>query len=261
MLDDLLIPAPLEATSWLILGIDPSMSRTGYAAMVVENDPVAGKTKASWEAIGSVKGNAADPEWVRAKMYAEHMRGLLYQDFPGRGLIISMEFPTPDNTFLVQLNRIIHLEFFRDPSVIHYKPIRVLTINASTMRSVHGLKMRGAKNKVENMARAYDYVGKEEYPGLDSDSCDGVLMAMIGRHAASVCMGVHDEVPDNFLNTLCSGKQEIKRKGRPTQFTVTKGLMHRPGYWYGYEPRSYEVSIKDATIPLGKRLASASYLI
>ena len=60
---------------WLVLGIDPSMSRTGYAFCDVE--PGIGgcmQTKASWRSIGSVKGDSATPEWMRAKMYAMHMR-------------------------------------------------------------------------------------------------------------------------------------------------------------------------------------------
>ena len=68
------------------------------------------------------------------------------------GLLISMEYPTPMNDFLVALNRIIHLVFFEDGwYVSKLKTIRVLTTNASTLRSVMGLSKTGRKNKAENI--------------------------------------------------------------------------------------------------------------
>jgi len=254
---------------WLVLGIDPSMSRTGYAFCDVELGINCFRSKATWRSIGSVKGDSATPEWMRAKMYAEHMRTEILrlqrvtsQYNPGMyGLLVCMEFPTPTNTFLVQLNRIIHLVFFQNPDLIACTPIRFLVLNASTMRSVMGLKQRGAKNKGENILRAYDFVDKDDYPGLDSDSCDGVLMGMFGRYAASIMMGCAEEVPANFMNALCSAKEEIKRKGRPTQYTVTKGLMHRPEYWYTYESGTQTIAYKDAHIPTGKKLCPEQYLV
>ena len=257
---DIKLPDGYTCTSWLVLGIDPSMSRTGYAFMTVENtDSAEPRTKATWLNVGSVKGDSADPEWQRAKMYAQHMKTHLYEDIPGRGLLIAMEYPTPTNTFLVQLNRIIHLEFFKNPEFIHYRPIRFLMLNASTVRSVYGLKQRGARNKVENIARAYDFIDQKEYPGLDTDSCDGVLMAMFGRYTASVLMGNPEEVPSNFLNALCSGVQEIKRKGRPSQYTVTKGLLHRSEYFYGYQQANHQIFHKDAKTPPKQRLVAETY--
>jgi hypothetical protein len=254
------IPDPLpEVKQWLILGLDPSMSRTGYALMRVR--PNVDGTKATWTKVGSVKPEvASDPIWLRGKMMALHLRGLVEEsltdihlelplhEFDGKelGLIISMEYPTPMNDFLVALNRIIHLVFFENELWERFGTVRVLTTNAATLRSLMNLTKTGAKNKGENIARAYEYLDKTAYPKLDTDACDAVLLSMMARHTCSILMGFPDEVPERFLVSLCNSTQETKGKGHNMKI-ITKGLLHRKEYFYSYTRKNYSLVVNDAS--------------
>jgi hypothetical protein len=213
---------------------------------------------ASWWDIGSAKPDKIEDEhhsrttlWIRSKLIAMFLREFLKltQGDKRTGLIISMEYPTPTNDFLVALNRIIHVVLFDDKSLeSKFGEVRILTTNASTLRSLMGLKQRGAKNKQENILKAYEYVDNQTYPELDSDACDAVLMAVMGRYAATIMLGKSDQIPPRFLTSLCNATEEIKGKGRNAR-TVIKGILHRPEYWYTYELRSYGIGIKDASNP------------
>jgi len=265
----LIIPPKVEEIDrWVILGLDPSMSRTGYAMLdVFPSTDTSAATVAKWILAGSVKSdtieNGMHPRntiWLRAKLMAIYLRSLTEAlvgsyspDILKRtGLIISMEFPTPMNDYLVALNRIIHLVFFENGtatnSLVQFGQVRIMYTNAATLRSLMGLTSRGAKNKAENITRAYDFIGKADYPELDTDSCDAVLLSMMARHAASIVMGCSSEVPQNFLNSLCNSTQEIKGKGRNAH-VVTKGLLHRNEYWYMYKRQGYDACIKNAAVP------------
>lgn len=259
---ELLIPEPKEhIKQWLIFGLDPSLSRTGYALMRVEAQD--GASKARWLEVGSIKpDDAGDPVWIRSKNIAMGLRSRLRGFAPTpdevatTGLIISMEFPTPQNDFLVALNRIIHLVFFDNPGVPfeksdysvlanNFAAIQVLTPNASTLRSLMGLTMRGAKNKAENIDKAYTFLDRETYPNLDTDSCDAVLMAIMGRHTASFMLGLPDEPPRHIALSLTNGAKDIKGKGTRAR-VITKGMLHRPEYFYAYEPKVYSLQWRNA---------------
>jgi hypothetical protein len=164
------------------------------------------------------------------------------------GLIVSMEYPTPMNDFLVALNRIIHLVFFEGDFYKRFAAVRVLTVNAASMRSLMHLTMRGSKNKKENIMRAYEFIDKSNWPQLDTDSCDGVLFAVIARHAASIMLGMPDDVPERFKIVLCNSNKEVKGKGTRVRI-ITKGLLHRSEYWYPYERKEYTLLVKDAANP------------
>lgn len=270
------IPDPLpKVKQWLILGLDPSMSRTGYALMRVV--PEGGATRATWLAAGSVKPEVtSDPIWLRGKMMALYLRELVEKaaddiidktfadmneaiwdsdprdpngyepDAANVGLIVSMEFPTPMNDFLVALNRIIHLVFFENDMWKKFATVRVLTTNAATLRSLMGLTKTGAKNKGENILRAYDFIDKTVYPKLDTDACDAVLLSMMARHTASILLGYPNTVPEKFLNSLCNSSQEMKGKGRNARI-ITKGLLHRREYFYSYTRNTYTLVVNDAS--------------
>ena len=167
--------------------------------------------------------------------------------FPGDhvGLLISTEFPTPMNDFLVALNRVIHLVLFDGDLWKKFAAVRVLSTNASTMRSLMGLHKKGTTNKKENILRAYDYIDREKFPTLDPDSCDAVLLAMLGRHAVSILLGREKEVPQNVVNTFCSNEQKAKGKGR-NMHIITAGIMHRPEYFYEYSTKPYVFCSRDA---------------
>jgi hypothetical protein len=272
----LLIPPPIqEIKEWVILGLDPSLSRTGFSLMRVQPAEASGST-ASWVGAGSIKPDAVEglsPQssiWIRCKLIAMYLRRIFETqitkwqdegvDTKKVGLIIALEAPPPQNDYLASIHRAIHMVLFQNSYLTdNFGQIRILYINASTLRSLMKLTQRGPKNKAENIARAYDFISKETYPELDPDSCDAVLVAMVARHVASVVLGFPSEVPQNFLNSLCNSTQETKGKGVRTR-VVTKGIFHRNEYWYKYERQGYLVAVKDATIPK-KTLSRLEFVI
>jgi hypothetical protein len=268
---------------WLIVGIDPSLSRTGFAISCVRPhtwliatqhpDITPTQTSMNWIKVGSIKPeNASDPIWIRGKAMALYLRKQIesigydlteMSPIPNLGLIISMEYPTPMNDFLVALNRIIHLVFFEDNkddlSKI-FTQVRVLTTNAATLRSLMNLKARGSMNKKENIIRAYEYIDRTQFPGLDTDSCDAVLLNMMGQYTSQILLGLPDLVPDRFKNSLCNSTKEVKGAGT-RQRIITKGLLHRKEYWYPYERKSYSLAIKDATTAKATRLQHEQFYL
>jgi hypothetical protein len=239
---ELLSPQPMpEIHRWLIFGLDPSLSRTGYALMEVNRDATA--PPARWITVGSVKPeSAADPVWLRSKLLALSLRDILREHTPQdqyTGLIISAEAPTAQNDFLVTLNRVLHVILFEGDLADQYAFTGVLQTNASTLRSLMGLKMRGAKNKTENIAKAYSYLDQGTYPNLDTDACDAVLLSMMGRYTASLLLG--------FPTTLTNAAKEVKGKGRNAR-VITKGILHRSEYWYAYRRSEYAVVLRDARV-------------
>jgi hypothetical protein len=240
-------PVP-EITRWIVLGLDPSLSRTGYSLMEITRD-----APPRWIAVGSVKpDDASVPIWIRSKAIALAIKEVLLEVAKARdcfetGLIISAEFPTPQNDFLTSLSRILHIVLLDGEVVREFAQVRGMLTNAATLRSLMGLVQRGAKNKVENVAKAYEYLDKGSYPNLDTDACDAVLMAIMGRYAAAFLMGTSEVVPDRFKIALTNAAKEIKGKGNNAR-VITKGLLHRPEYWYAYEPARYAVQIRDARV-------------
>jgi hypothetical protein len=277
----LLLPEKSELTEWVVMGVDPSLSRTGMALLNVRLN--GGTSAAAWASIGSVKPeSSASPVWARCKGIALYLKdalskiaipgnkpadngsaALIGQPLsvtPGRvvatgtapqspvGLVLCMEAPTPYNDFLNAISKILHLVLLDSDLQTRFTESRVLLVNASTLRSLMGLTQRGAKNKVENIERAYQFIDRQRFPELDSDACDGVLLAMVGRHVCSILLGLADEVPANFLNVLCNSEQETKGSGRNARI-VTKGILHRREYWTKYEPNSLVLLAKDASSP------------
>jgi hypothetical protein len=270
-------PIPLEippkvdgVDAWLVVGLDLSLSRTGYAiAEVTAAGPLTGH---QWLAVGSVKpDSASDPIWVRGKAMSLFLKRIITQAhhkliFPENmdlgdeplpkygkvGLLLSLEFPTPMNDFLVALNRILHLVLIEQSEVNNFTSqfvaVRVLTTNASTLRSLMGLTMRGSKNKKENIVRAYEHIMRLVWPSLDTDSCDAVLLTEMGRYAAEIMLGHDYNVPERFKVALCNANKEVKGKGTRVRI-ITKGLLHRDEYWYPYERKEYTLLVKDAANP------------
>ncbi len=248
---------------WLIFGLDPSLSRTGYAFMQVDPSPIPGegavdRTAAKWLEVGSVKPeSASDPVWVRSKAVALAARAKLHEvvsehgflgDLSRTGLIISFEAPTPGNDFLTSISRILHLILFELGSSVHwFGRVHVQMTNAATLRRLMGLVQRGAANKKENVALAYKFLDQGSYPNLDTDACDAVLMAMMARYSASILMGYPHTVPERFLIALCNGETEVVGKGQNAK-TRTKGILHRPEYWSRYEAKEYAIQWRDARV-------------
>jgi hypothetical protein len=287
-------PHPVAGvTDWLVMGLDPSLSRTGYALMHVgfpkhpqdlpDGVPCqhpgclshvshpceeCGRTgglrssDAEWLQVGSIKPElAANPVWIRSKGMALFLKDRLWSwtgkaTTPagqimapaGIGLLVSTEFPTPMNDFLVALNRVIHLVFFEGDLWKHFTTVRILSPNAATLRSLMGLSKTGRKNKAENILRAYDFIDRAKFPKLDPDSCDAVLLAMMGRHVVSLLLDRPAEVPDRFIRTFCSDVWKAKGAGRNLRM-VTAGILHRPEYFYEYKAKPYVFCARDASSP------------
>lgn len=263
----LLVPEPNSRIKrWIVLGLDPSMTRTGFSLMDVRpalaHTPEEGPySDAAWLTAGSIRPDdivgldwhPRNTVWVRAKAMAIYLREVVKSVAPENGidvgLIISVEYPTPKQDYLVALNRILNLVFFEDGTLAKlFGEVRILMTNASTWRSLMKLTKQGSTNTGEKLLKAYEFIDREKYPQLDFDSCDAVLLAMMGRHTASIMLGISSEVPERFLISLCSAVQEVKGNGR-NQHIVTKGLLHRQEYWYSYQPSTAIVAVKDASNP------------
>lgn len=238
--------------SWDIIGIDASLSRTGYARLNSDGD---------WLDIGSFAPEDSKlPVWVRSAAIANLLKQLfapqnLILPFPDRtGLLLVLEAPTINNDFLQAIHRVMNIVFWSDKQAPYlYDSIKVLLINASTLRSKYGLTKTG-NNKDENKAKAYELVNPKEWPGIDSDSCDGVLLAHVGLHCAKILMGRSEQADPKWVEALTDTNVKVKGKGR-NQKIVKVGLMYNPMYWWSYQKYDVKLSFKDARVPSGKRLA------
>ena len=249
-------PQTPEIEQWLVVGLDPSLSRTGYALTLVTPWDAGGdsmSTSVSWMEVGSLKPeDSRDPVWVRAKAIAkvlvERILAATGNMMAGRlGLIISMEAPTPRNDFLSTINSILHTVLFEGPWSDHFELCYVQTTNAATLRSLMGLTATGAKNKVENVKLAYTFITQQDYPNLDTDACDAVLMAMMARYSVALLTGDYKSVPDRFVNRMCDGREEVTGKGRNGKIR-TVGILHRREYWRKYERKLYAIQRRDARV-------------
>ncbi len=270
------IPSAMtDVNHWLIMGLDPSLSCTGYAFMhVTPSENTSSSSTADWLEVGSCKPEKTkDPVWLRAKLMAMFLKQTLdsvtlelAKDLDGSGdpttvtdqlwgkfgLMVVMEAPTPTDDFLNRVNAVFHEHLFSDGDLFRrFKQIRILTINASTLRSLMGLYTKG-NNKGENIKRAYDFLDKTRYPNLDGDACDAVMLTMVARAACSVLLGMPGEVQPKYLQTLCDSSPVERGKGRNLRIT-TKGLLHttgqRPEYWYSYNRKDYTLCVRDAAQP------------
>lgn len=252
---ELRIPPAVEGSDqWLICGLDPSLSNTGYAFLLVTRGE--DRSNAKWLEVGSVKPeDASDPVWVRSKAIAMAVRGKLGQvmvehippeQYSKTGLIVSFEAPTPGNDFLTSISRILHLVLLGQGSIASFfGRVHIQMTNAATLRRLMGLTKTGNKNKTENIARAYNFLDQGSYPNLDTDACDAVLMSMMARYVAAILMGFPNTIPARFLEQFCNAEEEIKGKGRNAR-TRVKGTFYRPEYWSQYERKDYAVAWRDA---------------
>jgi hypothetical protein len=250
------IPERLEIKDWIILGLDLSLSRTGYSLARVSEDSVF-----SWIKVGSIKpADSSAATWLRAFLTGRHIITLLddVKDVIGSdtGIIFCLEAPTPMNDHLTTMNRVINVSLFNDAQNLFPDNRKfMLLVNASTLRSIMGLTKTG-NNKDENIAKAYTYISEKEYPGIDSDSCDAVLLASVAKEVCMLNNG--KEIPNKIKDTLCNFTDVKKGSGKNIRISK-KGLLHNKVYWYEQKKQTYVISIKDATTPSGKRLIKVSY--
>jgi hypothetical protein len=242
---ELLIPDPTpEIDSWLVMGVDPSLSASGYAIARVDrnSDPI-------WTSIGSVRPDkTSDPSWIRSLSMGQFLLMTLLNEYNGdnkMGLIVSFEAPTMGNDYLNTANKVMHTVIFGGDVNNKFPNIKIQHTNASTLRSLLGLVKRGAKNKKENKDKAWTYIDKAVYPSLDNDACDGVLLAMMGVWTAKILLGESSSVPEKVLTKLTDKTLEHKGKGK-NAYTQLAGTLHREEYFTSYTQKEYQVAVKDA---------------
>ena len=233
----------LPIKNWIILGLDLSLSRTGYAVLHV------GDGVARWVEVGSfAPRDSSDETWARALALGTLIRDvverLVGQGAGGQtGIILSVEFPDPKNSYLMALNGIVQAAIWSsgpEGTLQERLPIYRFAINAMTLRSVLRLNKTVTGNKDVNIAQAYNYISETEFPNLDSDNCDAVLLAIMARHAVMVLGGREAEVPALPLQTLCTCEMKVKVTARTNKKTGAtsalrkekpKGLLHNPATW------------------------------
>jgi hypothetical protein len=248
---ELKLPETTNVQSWLVVGLDLSLSRTGFAFFQAGADTLRAISIGSFKPVES-----ADPVWVRSYLIAtalleELKKPQIASLIATSGVILAFEAPTPRNDFLTTISRIVSSVLLTEGSPLYEQTVRTLYINASTLRSVMGLVKKGANNKVENKQRAWQYVPQAAYPGLDTDACDAVLMAVMGVYTSRLISGNPDQVPQRFIDTLCNASVEVKGKVR--KVTKIKGVLHRPEYWATHTTKSYELHHRDARQPAKSR--------
>ena len=253
-----LLPPNPNIKKWIIATADLSLTRTGVSVSRMELDTTGQQVESpAFFFIGSIKPeDSTEPVWIRSKAVSLCLKKEIEKAYqasvikePELGLIIALEQPPPANDWLSSINRVLHAVLL-DPD-IKFSTVHILSINASSLRSAFGLVKRGAKNKVENIAKAYEYLDREGWPELDTDSCDAALLAVIAQHVASMLLGHPENIPDKFKRLLCDNSQFMKGEGRNSKI-LTKGILWRPTYWAQYTPHNVSLKIKDASIKTKK---------
>jgi len=245
----------------ITMGIDLSLSRTGYSISYTDKLGISEKLD-----IGSIKpADSSDPIWVRSiligKSLLDKLKNIIKDyDKENTIIILVVETPTPMNDFLTSLNRLVTSILFQEDSILYDYEVYTLSVNASTLRSAMGLVQRGSGNKKENIERAYNFISRDMFPGLDSDACDGVLLDQMGIYASYIFLGFYEKVPKNITKILCEDKLVTKGNGN-NQKSFIKGIIHNETYWYSYSKKDRILSIKDAKIPSGKKLDKVLYKV
>ena len=240
------LPAPIpDVKEWVIVSADLSLTRTGVSVsrVYLQEDVL----QTEWRFVGSIKpSSSSDSVWARSKAIALFIKDQIRKQGSGIGLILCLEQPPPQNDFLASINKILHTILLDQEISQQFSQVHILSINASSLRSALGLTMRGAKNKVENIARAYDFIDKRLLPELDTDSCDSILLTVMARYVASLLFGVSEGIPDKIKQMLCDSTQIVKGAGRNARI-LTQGILWRPAYWVKYTPENVCLKIKDAS--------------
>ena len=189
-----------KKSSWLIIGLDPSMSRSGISVLTVNK-----KDEATVHFIGSVQpDDRSVDDFIRAKAQTAVIQNLIMEHADEYdNLLVSLEAPTPGNDYLISTNRIMKTGISARSITKKFDRVIFMHTNASTLRSCFGLIKKG-NNKSENIDAAYSIVKESDYPGIDSDACDALLIGMMGRYAVSVLNSNSNTVPEKFLKALTS---------------------------------------------------------
>jgi hypothetical protein len=225
--------------NWAILGLDLSLARTGYAVLYLED----GKPK--WGDIGSYTQSNEPDSWARAQAYAIGIGMTLERIWQTRcrhkaaswGLAVVMEYPDPENSYLMGLNQVIQTSLW-NPAVPYYADfaeLRRMLVNAATLRSVMGIV--GKTDKVLNHSIAQGFLPKGAYPNLDSDACDAVLLCRYAAWGIDLLQGRPELVPLKAQASLAKDEVKVKVKVNSKTGEVMSrsetpaGLLYNPDLW------------------------------
>ena len=246
-----------EIQNWAILGLDLSLSRTGFAALLLEGGV------RTWSDVGSY--TITEPgidTWARAQAYAIGI-GMelesLWKACTTRGgtwgLLIAMEWPDPENSYLMGLNQVIQTSLW-NPSIPYYQAfseLRRMSVNAMTLKSV--MELPQGSTKKDNQAQAQTFLPKSAYPNLDTDACDAVLLCQFASWGVSMLQGHFDTVPIKAQASLARDEMKVKVKtnsktGEVISRTETPaGLLYNPDLWTQIVlPKSIILKRADAVI-------------
>ena len=226
--------------NWVLLGLDLSLSRTGYATLFIEGP------KATWGRVGSYsmsEDNKGEETWARAQAYAMGIGSELLNIWEkcratGKawGLGIIMEYPDPDNSYLMGLNQVIQTSLWNAgiPCYADFLELRRMFVNASTLRSVMGIL--SGTGKAENQRIAQTFLPEGVYARLDQDACDAVLLCMYARWGIQMLHGNFEGVPLKAQASLAKDDIKVKVKHRKDGSELSRketpsGVLYDPALW------------------------------
>ena len=228
-----------EIQNWAILGLDLSLARTGYAVLLTEGG------RRSWREIGSYTQDSAPDTWARAQAYAIGIGMALEQIWMecirsrgGRwGLAIVMEYPDPENSYLMGLNQVIQASLWNPtiPYYTHFAELRRMFVNANTLRSVMGLPP--GSTKADNQRVAQTFLPTGGYPNLDTDACDAVLLCQYAAWGIDLLQHRPEQVPPKAQLSLAKPGVKVKVKVNSKNGEVMSrketqaALLYNPELW------------------------------
>lgn len=248
---------------WVVLGIDPSLSRTGIATCCIDEH-----NTARWAFVGSARPASSHyAEWKRSRMIALEARkraamartSVLAEE--NVGLVLVMEYPPPMNDYLSGMNRVFNAVFFENSTLSvfsDYSEVWQMYVNAATLRKIMRLHETG-DNKDENIARAYEFISSEAAPNLDSDACDAVMLAMAGRYCLSGIIHGFDTIPKLAAESMFDSNVVPKKEGKK-MVEAPCGFVHKPQYWFENKLETLGLKVKDAAI-MSTRLNTIHHVV
>ena len=227
-----------EIQNWAILGLDLSLARTGTAVLYHRGGGLA------WGETGSYTQSSEPDTWARSQAYAVGIGMTLERiwqccrELGGSwGLAVVLEYPDPENSFLMGLNQVIQASLW-NPSIPYYADfaeLRRMFVNASTLRSVMGLPP--GSTKADNQRVAQTFLPMGGYPNLDTDACDAVLLCQYAAWGIDLLQHRPEQVPPKAQLSLAKPGVKVKVKVNSKNGEVMSrketqaALLYNPELW------------------------------
>lgn len=253
-----------EIQNWAILGLDLSLSRTGYATLLTQG------SAETWVEIGSyTPGDESKGEdtWARAQAYAlgigaeiERIHARCTAMGGSWGLLIVMETPDPENSYLMGLNQVIQTNLWNPiiPFYSFFSELRRMFVNAQSLRSIMGLPQ--GSTKADNQKKAWSFLPSGRFQRMDTDACDAVLLVRFAAWGIAMLQGRPEQVPRVAQIALARDGVSVKVKAvsKDTGEVLRKeekpnGLLYNPDLWTKIEfPKAIVLKRADADRPKPK---------